>query len=159
MALLPNISKYWVLWRSVAPGLSTAYNILTPSMGRCTTPLIILGSGNLAASRMVAATSFTWCHCERISPFDLNPFGQCITMPFRVPPKSPATCFVQRKGASVATDQPQDMWGKDSGPPHTSALSNMFSMVSTPDKPFSLINSLYVPSRPPSALEPLSPMM
>ena len=60
--------------------------MLTPSMGVCTVPFTLFGSGRLAASRMVGAMSMTWCHCERSSPFALMPLGQWTTIPLRVPP-------------------------------------------------------------------------
>ena len=39
------------------------------------------------------------------------PFGQCTTMPLRVPPKSEGTCFIQLNGLLNATDQPAAMCG------------------------------------------------
>ena len=47
--------------------------MLTPSMGVCTVPFTLLGSGSPAASRIVGAMSMTWWNCERISPFALIP--------------------------------------------------------------------------------------
>ncbi|MNR21830.1 hypothetical protein D3C85_1387530 [compost metagenome] len=60
---------------------------------------------------MVGATSMTWLNWLRTSFFALMPFGQCTTMPLRVPPKSEATCFIQPKGASKASAQPAAMCG------------------------------------------------
>lgn len=42
------ISKYWVMWALFASALSKVETMLTPSMGDCTTPLTLLGSGNVA---------------------------------------------------------------------------------------------------------------
>ena len=60
--------------------------MLTPWIGICGVPFTTRGSGSPAASRIVGATSMTWCHCERISFFACKPFGQETTMPLRVPP-------------------------------------------------------------------------
>ena len=68
--------------------------MLTPSIGTWGVPLTIFGSGSLAASRIVGATSITWWNWLRISFFALMPFGQWTTMPLRVPPKLDATCLV-----------------------------------------------------------------
>ncbi len=85
--------------------------MLTPSIGACAVPFTTFGSGSLAASRTVGATSITWWNWARTSPFDRIPFGQWATMPLRVPPKLDATCFVHSNGASSATAQPAAMWG------------------------------------------------
>ena len=60
--------------------------MLTPSIGAWTVPLTLFGSGRLAASSTVGATSMTWCHCERTSSFALMRLGQETIMPLRVPP-------------------------------------------------------------------------
>ena len=60
--------------------------MLTPSIGAWTTPLTLFGSGRLAASRTVGATSMTWCHCDRIWLAALMRFGHETIMPLRVPP-------------------------------------------------------------------------
>ena len=74
--------------------------------------------------------------------WSLNPFGQCITMPLRVPPKSAAICFVQVNGASVATAQADEKCGNEFGPPQSSALASMLSVVSASKIPFKWISSL-----------------
>ena len=94
--------------------------MLVPSIGVCTTPLTLLGCGKPAASRIVGATSMTCENWLRRPPLSLMPFGQWMTMPLRVPPKSEATCLVQVNGVSKATAQPAAMCGKVSGPPHLS---------------------------------------
>ena len=85
------------------------------------------------------------------------PFGQWMTMPFLVPPKSDATCLVQVNGVSKATAQPADMCGKVSGPPHLSISGMRSSTFSV--TPLKYVISLYIPTNPPSALVPLSPAM
>ena len=55
---------------------------------------------------MVGTMSMTWCHCERISPFALNPFGQLTAVALRVPPQCEATCLVHWSGVSMAQAQP-----------------------------------------------------
>ena len=60
---------------------------------------------------MVGATSMTCPNCVRIPFVALMPFGQCTTMPLRVPPKSEGTCFIQPNGALSATAQPAAMCG------------------------------------------------
>ena len=85
--------------------------MLTPSIGSCTVPFTLFGSGRLAASSTVGATSITWWNCERTSPFAVTRFGQYTTMPLRVPPKFDATCFVHMNGVSPATAQPAAMCG------------------------------------------------
>ena len=42
------------------------------------------------------------------------PFGQWMTIPLRVPPKSDATCLVHEKGVSKATAHPASMASDDS---------------------------------------------
>ena len=68
--------------------------MLTPSIGRCATPLTAVGCGSPAASSTVGATSITWWNCERISPRAAIPRGQWTIVPLRVPPQCEATCFV-----------------------------------------------------------------
>ncbi len=131
--------------------------MLTPSIGFWTTPFTLRGSGSPAASRTVGATSMTWWNCERISPFARIRLGQWTIIPFRVPPKLEATCFVQVNGASPATAQPADMCGYDSGPPSSSKCFRMSGTVSS--TPFAQVISLNIPFMPPSALVPLSPRM
>src|SRR4029453_1177104 len=95
--------------------------MLTPSIGVCTPPVTLLGSGIPAASSTVGATSTTWWNWLRISPFALTRLGQVITSGFRVPPKLEATCLVQMKGVAPATAHPTPLssllrvWGPDSG--------------------------------------------
>src|SRR6202022_1642046 len=50
MPRLPNISKYCVSCRSAALVSLNEYSILTPSTGRCCTPLTETGSGRPAPS-------------------------------------------------------------------------------------------------------------
>ena len=89
-------------------------------MGVCTLPFTLLGCGKPAASRIVGATSMTCENWRRMPPFCWTPFGQWMTVPLRVPPKSEATCLVHWKGVSKATAQPAAMCGNVSGPPHSS---------------------------------------
>ncbi len=49
--------------------------MLTPSIGRCSTPWTFVGSGSPAASRTVGATSMTWWNWLRISPRAWMPRG------------------------------------------------------------------------------------
>ena len=58
------------------------------------------------------------------------PSGQCTTIPFRVPPKSDATCLVQANGLSKATAQPAAMCGNVKGPPHSSIRGRRSSTLS-----------------------------
>lgn len=87
-------------------------------MGVWGVPFTSLGAGRWAASSTVGVMSMTWWNWLRTSFFALMPFGQWMTMPFRVPPKLEATCLVHMKGESKATAQPAAMWGKVSGLPH-----------------------------------------
>ena len=48
----------------------------------------------------------------------LIPFGQCITMPLRVPPKWLATCLVHWNGVLPAHAQPMAKCGNVVGSPH-----------------------------------------
>ena len=91
-----------------------------PSIGVCTTPFTLLGCGRPAASSTVGAMSITCENWLRSPPLSLMPFGQWMTTPLRVPPKSEATCLVHENGVSKATAQPAAMCGKVSGPPHLS---------------------------------------
>ncbi len=137
MARLPNISKYWVVCRSAASASLKVYSRLVPSMGTWGVPLTIFGSGRLTASSTVGATSMTCPNWLRMPPLlsASMPSGQCTTMPFRVPPKSLATCLVHLNGASKATAQPADMCGKVSGLPHLSiSLIRSSTFSSTPLK-------------------------
>ena len=83
-------------------------------------PLTIFGSGRLAASSTVGATSMTCWNCERTSPFAFTRSGHETITPVRLPPKSEPTCFVQPNGVSPATAHPADMWAYDIGPPSSS---------------------------------------
>jgi hypothetical protein len=60
MAREPNISKYCVVRRPGAFAVFHVYTMLTPSMGRCATPLTITGCGRPTASRIVGTMSITW---------------------------------------------------------------------------------------------------
>src|SRR5215210_7353752 len=93
--------------------------MLTPSIGLCSIPFTILGAGILHASKTVGAISMAWQNWLRISFFDLMPFGHRTTTPFRVPPKSDATCLVHANGALVATAQGTAKCGKVEGEPHS----------------------------------------
>jgi hypothetical protein len=77
-----------------------------PCNGICWTPLTLTGSGSLAASSTVAATSITWWNCERTSPLAWMPAGQWTIVPLRVPPQCEATCLVHWYGVSIACAQP-----------------------------------------------------
>ena len=80
--------------------------MLTPSIGFCSTPCTVFGSGRPAASSTVGATSITWWNWLRTSPLASMPFGQCTIVPLRVPPQCEATCFVHWYGVSIACAQP-----------------------------------------------------
>ena len=80
--------------------------MLTPSIGFCSTPCTVFGSGRPAASSTVGATSITWWNWLRTSPFASMPFGQCTIVPLRVPPQCDATCLVHWYGVSIACAQP-----------------------------------------------------
>jgi hypothetical protein len=82
--------------------------MLVPSMGDCSTPFTIVGSGRPAASRMVGATSITCVNCERSPPWSSIPLGQCTIAPLRVPPQCDATCFVHWNGVSMAHAHPTE---------------------------------------------------
>ncbi len=82
--------------------------MLVPSIGDCSTPLTIVGSGSPAASRIVGATSITWVNCERSPPGSSIPFGQCTMVPLRVPPQCEATCLVHWNGVHIAQAQPTE---------------------------------------------------
>jgi len=101
--------------------------------------------------------SMTCENCVRRPPLSLMPFGQRMTVPLRVPPKSEATCLVHENGVSNATAQPAAMCGKVSGPPHLSIRGMRSSTFSV--TPLKYVISLYIPTKPPSALVPLSPAM
>jgi hypothetical protein len=73
----------------------------------------------------------------------------------RVPPKWLAICFVQEKGASIAQAHATGTCGSLVGPPISSILSSVLARPSW--MPSKLASSLKVPSKPPSALAPLSP--
>ncbi len=129
--------------------------MLTPSIGVCTTPFTVFGSGIPAASSTVGAMSTTCWNWLRISPLALIRFGQLITSGLRVPPKFEATCLVHMNGVLPATAHPAAMCGNVSGPPH---LSMLLSMVGTSSAtPLKYVISLNIPTMPPSALAPLSP--
>ena len=80
--------------------------MLTPSIGFCSTPCTVLGSGRPAASRTVGATSITWWNWWRTSPPAWMPSGQWTIVPLRVPPQCEATCLVHWYGVSIACAQP-----------------------------------------------------
>ncbi len=80
--------------------------MLTPSIGFCGTPLMLVGAGTPAASRMVGAMSMTWWNWVRMPPLSLIRAGQEMTRPLRVPPKCEATCLVHWNGVSMAWAQP-----------------------------------------------------
>ena len=61
--------------------------MLTPSIGVCTIPLTVFGSGSPAASSTVGAMSTTCWNWLRISPLALMRAGQLTTSGLRVPPK------------------------------------------------------------------------
>ena len=82
--------------------------MLTPSIGRCCTPLTETGWGNPAASRIVGATSMTWVNWERCPPRSVILDGQCTMVPLRVPPQCEATCLVHWNGVSIAQAQPTE---------------------------------------------------
>ena len=82
--------------------------MLVPSMGDCSTPLTMVGSGNPAASRIVGAMSMTWVNCERSPPRSSMPCGQCTMVPLRVPPQCEATCLVHCSGEFIAHAQPTE---------------------------------------------------
>ena len=80
--------------------------MLTPSIGFCSTPWTVSGSGSPAASSTVGATSMTWWNWLRTSPLASDAVGQCTIVPLRVPPQCEATCLVHWYGVSIACAQP-----------------------------------------------------
>ena len=60
MARWPNISKYWVRWSVAAAASSKVWRKLTPWIGDCVTPLIVVGGATPSASRMVGTMSMMW---------------------------------------------------------------------------------------------------
>ncbi|MCS6986128.1 MAG: hypothetical protein NZM40_01560 [Sphingomonadaceae bacterium] len=78
-------------------------------------------------------------------------------MPLRVPPKLGATCFAQPKGVLVAIAQPAVKRSWVSGPPSLSMLAR--PTASGSGTRLKKLFSLTTPSKPPSALAPLSPRM
>src|SRR4029077_19368553 len=87
---------------ALAFALSQVYAMLTPSIGRCLTPLIMSGAEMPVASRMVGATSIMWWNWRRTPPTSLMWPGHEMAMPCAVPPKCDATCFVHLNGVSNA---------------------------------------------------------
>src|SRR5262245_51394487 len=113
MAALPSISKYCVVCLDLALAFfaSKVYRKLVPSIGRCGTPLTETGSGMPQASRMVGTMSMTWQNCSRIASWGLIRLGQQMTVPWRVPPKKAAICFIHLNGVEKAQAQAQAMCG------------------------------------------------
>ncbi len=72
------------------------------------------------ASRMVGAISMMWWNWFRMPPLSLITSGQAIAMPWRMPPKCEAICFVHENGVSNIQDQATDMCGLVSLLPQTS---------------------------------------
>ena len=73
----------------------------------------------------------------------------------RVPPKWLATCLVHWKGVFIACAQDDGKWLKCFGPPNSSIALMLSCHFSA--KPLKNMFSQSEPSRPPSALAPLSP--
>ena len=71
-------------------------------------------------SRIVGTMSMRWWNWVRMPPASLIRFGQAIAMPWRVPPKCEATCFIHLNGVSNAQDQATAMWGVVRAEPQTS---------------------------------------
>lgn len=117
MPRLPNISKYWVVWRSSAPASSSVYRKLVPSIGSCSMPSTASGSGIPAASRIVGATSMTCVNCERVSVLGFIRAGHASTIGLRVPPRCAASCLPHRNGEFSACAQAAAQCGAVSGPP------------------------------------------
>ncbi len=65
MARLPNISKYCTVWRSSAAASSKVCRKLVPSMGSCSMPSTLVGTGNPMASSTVGAMSMQWVNWPR----------------------------------------------------------------------------------------------
>ncbi len=73
-----------------------------PSMGSCSIPSTVLGSGMPAASRMVGPMSMQWVNWERSSPSALIRPGQATTIGSRVPPRWLAICLPHWNGVLPA---------------------------------------------------------
>ncbi len=93
----------------------------------------------------------------RSPPLSLMRAGQEMIIGLRVPPKWLATCLVHWNGVSIACAQPAGKWLKCLGPPSSSITFRLSCHFST--KPLKNRFSFTEPSRPPSALAPLSPAM
>jgi hypothetical protein len=81
--------------------------------------------------------------------------GHATIIGLRVPPKWLATCFVHWKGVFIACAQEDEKWLKCFGPPKSSIALMLSCHFSA--KPLKNMFSQSEPSRPPSALAPLSP--
>src|ERR1044072_5029968 len=79
--------------------------MLTPSIGVWIVPFTLFGSGSPAASRIVGATSMTWCHCGRISFLAVMPLGQWTINPVAVSAVIRRNLLRPRKGR-IARDGP-----------------------------------------------------
>jgi hypothetical protein len=91
---------------ALAFALSHVYTMLTPSMGRCSMPLMVSGAAMPVASRMVGTISMTWWNWRRMPPVSLIWPGQDMTTPCAVPPKCDGTCFTHLNGVSIAHAAP-----------------------------------------------------
>ena len=97
-----------VMWITEKGGCSAVYHAIDEAdVERIMRyPFTMVGSGSPAASRMVGAMSITWVNWERRPPASSMPFGQCTTVPLRVPPQCEATCLVHCSGVFMAQAQP-----------------------------------------------------
>src|SRR5882672_3017645 len=160
MARLPNISKYCVsrLDGALALPLSKLYAMLTPSIGFWATPLTTTGAWTPVASSTVGTISIMWWNCLRMPPASLMWPGHAMTMPWRVPPKCEATCLVHLNGVSNAHDHATDMCGYVAAEPQASYAFIIAGMGRFRMALYAVI-WFGVPTRVPSALVPLSPLM
>ena len=94
--------------------------MLTPSIGRCLMPLSVSGAGMPVASRIVGTMSIRWWNWRRMPPASLMWPGHDMAMPWAVPPKCDATCFVHLNGVSIAHAQGAAKCGKVLSEPQNS---------------------------------------
>ena len=134
--------------------------MLVPSMGDCSTPLTMVGSGSPAASRMVGATSMTWVNWERSPPCSLDAVrpvhdgAVAGAAPVRGDLLGPLERGVHRPRPADRVVVVGVRASRSS-----SILLSMNSGVSSAAMPLKLAISLKAPFIVPSAEAPLSPMM
>jgi hypothetical protein len=101
--------------------------------------------------------SMTWVNWLRRPPLSLMWSGHEMIIGLRVPPKWLAICLVHWNGVFMACAHAAGKWLNCLGPPSSSITFRLSCHVST--IPLKNRDSLVDPSRPPSALAPLSPAM